>query len=546
MVKQQVTAQRSSVTTDTVASAAISTEDTHFKRRIGWLTLAAMTFTGMVGSGWLFASYYAAQGAGPAAIGSWIIAAIATALVGLTFIELGVTRPVNGGAARWPSMVSGPFVGIMVGWTLLLQVAFGTPSEASGLLQYASRWWPAVSSNGKLTFLGLLMAVVVLVLFTALNWFGVTLLANITNLVTIFKIIVPVLTVILLIAAGFDSSNVSTGGGIAPSGGGAMLTALIGAGLIYSFGGIQTPAIMAGEARRPRRDVPLGTFIGFAAAFILYMLLQISFIGAVPNAMLAKVGWHGLNFDSPFANLAGLLNMAWLVQLLLVDAMVSPAGSMLLGLGTGARNTYGLAQNRTLPRWAGEVHQKSGIPRNALIVNFVISVIFLFVFQSWQGLVASLGFFFAVGYAIMAVVAGANSKDPQLKARPWMGRGMGVVAPIAFVVSGLILYWSGWSQVWLSVLLFLIALPLAAFVMMRDHRIFTPKVLVHGLWFFIYMLFIMAASAIGSFGGTGWVPSPVDSIAVAVISAGFYWWGYRESVAWMNSTAAIEARGVYY
>lgn len=527
------------------AAAIISTQDTHFKRRVGWLTLAAMTFTGMVGSGWLFASYYAAQGAGPLALGSWIVAAIATVLVGLTFIELGVSRPLAGGSARWPSMISGPFVGIMVGWTLLLQTAFGTPSEASGLLQYASKWWPGLSSHGKLTALGLVLAALVLILFTALNWFGVELMSRISNVVTIFKIIVPVLTIILLIAAGFDSSNVSTGGGIAPYGGGAMLTALIGAGLIYSFGGIQTPAILAGEARRPRRDVPLGTFLGFAAAFVVYIFLQISFIGAVPNALLAKAGWHGLNFDSPFAQLAALINMGWLAQLLLVDAVVSPSGSLLLGVGTAARTTYGLAQNHTLPKWASKVHAISGIPRIALIVNLVISMIFLFVFQSWQGLVASLGFYFAVGYAIIAVVAGANSKDPQLKARPWM-RNMGAVAPIAFIVSGLIMYWSGWSQVWLSVLLFLIALPIAAFVMARDRKIFTPTVLVHGLWFLIYMVFIMAMSAVGSFGGAGWLPAPIDSILVAIVSAGFYWWGYRESIGWMTSPAAEEARNLYY
>lgn len=545
MSQQQIPIEDAATEAAALDNAVVSTQDAHFKRRVGWLTLAAMTFTGMVGSGWLFASYYAAQSAGPLAIGSWIIAAIATVLVGLTFIELAVTRPIAGGSARWPSMVAGPFVGIMVGWTLLLQTAFGTPSEASGLLQYATRWWPALSSNGKLTGIGLILAALALVLFTALNWFGVVLMSRVSNIITVFKIFVPVLTIILLVAAGFDSSTVSTGGGIAPYGGGAMLTAVIGAGLVYSFGGIQTSAILAGEAERPRRDVPLGTFVGFGAAFVVYILLQISFIGAVPTGMLAKAGWHGLNFDSPFAELAALLNMGWLAQLLIVDAVVSPSGSLLLGVGLSGRNTYGLAQNRTLPKWAARVHVSSGIPRNALLLNLVLSVIFLFVFQSWQGLVASLGFYFAVGYSIIAVVAGVNSRDPLLTNRTWM-RGMGVVAPIAFIVSGLIMYWSGWSQVWLSVLLFLISLPLAAFIMMRDRKIFTPTVLLHGLWFLIYMVFIMVVSAVGSFGGAGWLPAPIDSIVVAVVSAGFYVWGYRESHAWLTSPAAEQARNVYY
>jgi len=328
---------------DSLAEAAVSQQDTHFKRRVSWLTLAALTFTGMVGSGWLFASHYAAQMAGPAALVSWLIAAIATALVGLTFIELGVTRPIAGGSARWPSMIAGPFVGIMIGWTLLLQTAFGTPSEASGLLQYASRWWPALFAEHKLSILGLVIAVVVLIVFNLLNWFGVVLMSRASNVITAFKIIVPVLTIIMLLASGFTSANIPAGGGFAPYGGGAVLTALIGAGLIYSFGGIQTAATMAGETERPRRDIPLGTFAGFGAAFVVYVLLQTSYLGAVPNDMLAKVGWHGIDFNSPFAQLAALLNMGWLVQLLLIDAVVSPAGALLLGVGLNARNTYGMA-----------------------------------------------------------------------------------------------------------------------------------------------------------------------------------------------------------
>jgi len=530
---------------DNLANAAVSQQDTRFKRRVSWLTLAALTFTGMVGSGWLFASHYAAQMAGPAALVSWLIAAIATALVGLTFIELGVTRPIAGGSARWPSMIAGPFVGIMIGWTLLLQTAFGTPSEASGLLQYASRWWPALFAEHKLSVLGLVIAVIVLILFNLLNWFGVVLMSRASNVVTVFKILVPVLTIIMLIAAGFTPANYETGGGFAPYHSGAMLTALIGAGLIYSFGGIQTAATMAGETERPRRDIPLGTFVGFGAAFAVYILLQTSYLGAVPNDLLAKVGWHGIDFNSPFAQLAALLNMGWLVQLLLIDAVVSPAGSLLLGIGLNGRNTYGLAQNHTLPRWAAEVDKKSGIPRNALLINLAVSILFLLVFQSWKGLVASLGFFFAVGYAVLAVVAGANARDPKLKSRPWL-RCMGVVAPIAFALSGCILYWSGWHQVWLSVILFAISIPIAFVVMTRDRKIFTPKVFLHGLWFVAFMAFILVMSAIGSFGGAGWLPQPVDWIIVAVGSVAIYFWGHHESVAWMTSPAAEEAQGVYY
>ncbi|HZU93629.1 MAG TPA: APC family permease [Microbacterium sp.] len=530
----------------TISAAIIDVEDKDFKRRLGWLSLAFLTFTGMMGSGWLFASYYAGSMAGPAALGSWIIAALATTLVGLTFIELGVTRPIAGGNIRWPSMLSGPFMGIMVGWVLLLSTAFGLPSEASGLLQYASNWWPGLVADGKLTAIGLIAAVVVLVLVTALNWFGVMVMTRVTIALTIFKIIVPVMTIVLLLASGFDPGNVETGGGFAPYGGGGMLTAVIAAGLIYSFGGIQTPAVLAGETKNPRRDLPLGTFVGFGAAFVVYVLLQASFIWTVPNGMLSDSGWHGLNFDSPFAQLAGLLGLGWLTQLLLVDAVVAPGGSLLLGLGTAARGTYGMAQARVLPRIFAKVNKKTGIPSNALVFNLVLSVIFLLVFQSWQGLVASLGFYFAMGYAVIAVAAGVSSKDPRLVARPWMKRGMPTVSALSFVISGLIMYWSGWNQVWIGVVLFLLSIPIAIFVMMRDRKVFTPRLLLRGLWLPVYLLVLLAVSAVGSFGGADVLGSPWDSVLVAVVSAVFYWWGHRDSAAWLKSPEAENAVGAYY
>ncbi len=532
--------------TVTLTSAVIDDQDRNFKRRVGWLSLALLTFTGMVGSGWLFAAHYAAGMAGPAALVSWVIAAVATAMVGLTFIELGVTRPIAGGNTRWPSMLSGPFMGIMMGWVLLLQTAFGLPSEASGLLQYASNWWPGLVADGKLSTVGLIIAAVVLVGFTALNWFGVVLMARVSNAITIFKIVVPLITIVLLLASGFDASNVTTGGGFAPYGSAGVLSAVIGAGMIYSFGGIQTAAVMAGEAENPRRNIPLGTFVGFGAAFLVYVLLQSAYIWTVPSGLLSEGGWSGINFASPFAQLAGLLSLGWLTQLLLVDAVVSPAGSMLLGIGLGARQTYGMAQGRLLPRWVAKVNERTGIPAHALVVNLAISLVFLFIFQSWQGLVASLGFFFAVGYSVIAVAAGVSNHDPRLKARPWMGRSMRIVAPISFVISGLVLFWSGWNQVWLGIVLFAISIPIAVFVMMRDREVFTARLLLRGVWFVAYMAFILAASALGSFGGSNTIAGPWDSALVAAISVAFYAWGRRDSIAWLASATSEKAVGVYY
>lgn len=229
-----------------------------------------------------------------------------------------------------------------------------------------------------------------------------------------------------------------------------------------------------------------------------------------------------------------------------MDAVVSPGGTMLLGFGTAARGTYGLAQSRVLPRLFTQMNKRTGIPTNAPVFNLLIAVFFLLVFQSWQGLVASLGFSFAVGYAVTAVAASASSEDPRLVACPWMKRGMPTVSALTFSVSGLLMYWSGWGRVWIGVALFMIPLPIGIVVMMRDRKVFTLRLLVRGLWFPLYLLVILGFSVIGSFGGAGVLAARWVSIVVAIVSVFFFWWGQRDSVAWLASKEAESAAGVYH
>lgn len=518
-----------------VVGTTFANQDRLLHRNLNWVALAAMTFSGMVGSGWLFASFYAAQGSGPLSLVAWTICAAAMFLVGVTFTELGVTRPVSGGSVRWPAMICGPFCGVMIGWVVFMQSAVGTPSEASGLLQYTSKWWPVLFSGRHLSILGLLLAVLVMAFFTLINWFGVLLMARINNAVTVFKVLVPLLTVVLLLATGFQPANYEAGGGFAPYGTGAMLTTIIGAGLVYSFGGINLPSGMAGEVKSPRHDLPLGLFVGMGAAFLLYLLLQTTFLGSVPTDVLAKAGWHGLNFDSPFADLAILLNMGWLSTLLIYDALISPAASSFVGIGYYGRTTYGLGLARVFPAWVTKVDVRSGIPRNALVLNFAVSVIFLLVFQSWQGLASTLGMLFIVNYAVIAVAAGANRHDGRLTVKPWWVATR-YIAPVSFVVCGLIAYWASWSQVWITFLLFLVSILLFAYLASRDSKRVPPRSFITGAWLLAFMVMIAVISALGSFGGLNVIRNPWDSILVGVLSAAIYFWGNRASKRWLSST----------
>src|SRR5258708_30629834 len=79
----------------------------------------ALMFTGLgsiIGSGWLFGAWRAAQLAGPGAIYAWIIGAVVILFVAFTYAELGAMFPESGGAVRYGHYSHGTLVGFVAGW----------------------------------------------------------------------------------------------------------------------------------------------------------------------------------------------------------------------------------------------------------------------------------------------------------------------------------------------------------------------------------------------------------------------------------------------
>ncbi|MBB6380375.1 amino acid transporter [Pseudonocardia eucalypti] len=512
--------------------SAAPEEDRRLHRALGTVSLTAMTLSSVIGSGWLFAAYNAAKVAGPAALLSWVITGVATLLVSLVFIDLAFRWPVTGGNVRWPQLASGPMVGAVVGWAVFLQAVYAGPSEATALMQYAGRWIPGLVEHETLTVPGRIFAVAVLGLFFFVNMFGVRLVARVNNVVTAIKIAVPALTVVLLLASGFDTTNYEVGGGFAPYGLSAALTAVVGSGLVYSFTGINAAAVLSGEAADARRTVPRATLIALGFSFALYLGLQLAMLFTLPTGMLGS-GWHGINLNSPLAELASLVGMVWLSWLLLADAVFSPAGSMLVSAGVKGRYSYGAAQNGILPRFFASVHAGSGIPRRALLLNLSAGAVIILAFGSWKSIASSLSFYYGLSYAAVSIAVSvlyATAPD-----RGWLGRWSQPVAFSSFVLSGLILYWSTWTKVRVAIPLLLVGYLIYLWRARRSgHR--------GGMWMICLLLALTGLSYLGSFGGVGFLPAPVDSILVALACGLGWWFGLRSGIVWRRDADSTTDR----
>lgn len=502
----------------------ILAEERRLRRNLGVGSLSAIGFSNIVGSGWLFAALYASQIAGPASLIAWVGAGVLCALIALVLVELGATRPEGGGTVRWPLYANGRVVGSVIGFATLLSVG-ANAAEVTAILQYAGHYLPWLYQNKTLTWYGVLVGVALSLLLTALNWFGVRLFGRVNNLITVVKIAVPVVTVAALLASGFHPGRLTDHGGFAPYGYPAVLTALAAGGIIYSVSGFQAAVDFSGEARNPHRTVPLAVLISIALAVLMYLGLQAAFLFTVPDSQLLH-GWQGVNFDSPFGQLALILNLWWLSVVLYADAVVSPGGSAFVGVAINARHTYALAKNRLLPGYFMRVHEASGIPRRALGLNLIVIVFFLLPFGGWQDIVSVMGTMYLLLYSSSAVAAAVFASAEPERLSGWVP-GLRWIAPLSFVIASEFVYWSGWHDLRLALPLALVGVPL--FVVMRRAGRAEPLLteLVRGAWLVGYLLALIVLSWLGTFKGSGYLPAPYDSLIVAVLGAVVFWLAVR-------------------
>jgi amino acid transporter len=497
-------------------------EDRKLKRHLGFWQLTAIGFSGVIGSGWLLGAAAAAAEAGSASIITWLVGGAALLLIALVMVELGASRPESGGLVRYPFYSNGRLVATLIGWGIWVAYATNPPSEAAAMLQYASHYIDGIydTGSGSLTGLGTLVAIGLMAIFVLLNWFSVQLFARVNVLLTVFKFVIPALTAILLLASGFDSSHLSGPGGFAPYGWSASLSAIATAGIIYAYTGFQGPIDLSGEAKNPKRDVPWSVITALVLSMVVYLALQLAFLCATPNSELNH-GWSGVNFDSPYAQLATLLGLGWLSTLLYVDAIVSPAGSALVFTAETSRASYAMAKNRFFPAAIAKVHTGSGVPRRALLLNFVIGLAFLLPFRSWQSIVAATSELGLFAYSISAISESAFRKSRPDHVAGWV-KGMRVIAPISFVVATLILYWAGWNELRIAIPVLLAAGVVYLYQQKRERIGWLDA--RAGMWLLAYLGAVLLMSWLGTFGDgpLKLIAAPWDSVAVAAIGvAGF-------------------------
>jgi len=409
--------------------------------------------------------------------------------IALAFAELSGMIPKSGAIVRYPQYSHGSLASFILAWAYLLSSITVAPAEAEAVVTYMGSYVHGLlTPSGVLTAFGLFVAFLFTVFFFLLNYFGVHVMGKTNTAVGWWKLLVPLITIVLLLALYLHPSNFTTPS-LLPYGAAPLFFALPTTGIVFAYLGFRQGLEYGGEAKNPQRDVPLGTVIGFLIVVAIYVLLQTAFIGGVDWSKLmlnvstgsswklvpVKPGQWG-NLTSALVNIAGypslshgpfyeILRMSAIPILvgwgifLLIDAIVSPSGTGWIYEGTATRTFYGMAADGHLPDWFLWLN-KYKVPWVSLLASLVVGALFLMPYPAWVYIASFISsttvYTYMIGGPAVLVLRRTAPQAP----RPFRLPAAWVIGALAFIAAFLIVYWSTFAVLWGVVALILAGLPL--------------------------------------------------------------------------------------
>ena len=521
-------------------------DDSRLRRDLGIIGLLFAAVGSIIGSGWLFGALNAAEEAGPASVIAWGIGGIMIVFIGLSYAELGTMFPVSGGVVRFPHFAFGSFTSYTFGWITWIAAASTTSIEVLAALQYANNYIPWLQHLDKygdpiLTGPGFAVAVGLMALFSLVNVIGIHWFSKLNNALVWWKLGIITLVIIAFLVTVFHGSHFSdaSAGGFFPSGWQGVFSSIATAGIVFSYLGFRQGVELAGETRNPQRNVPIAIIGSVLLTAVIYIALQVAFIGALPVGALAH-GWAniGTSFTGklndiaatfgPLAAIAGAMGLTWLAVMLYIDAFISPADTALIYTTVTSRISYAMGRNKNAPHALAKVNDR-GVPWVSVILTFIAGTIFFLPFPGWQKIVGFVTSATVLSFGSGPLALLAMRQQLPEQERPFRLPFVKVIAYLGFLAANLVVYWAGWGTIWklmIAVLIGYAILVIHEFV--SDN---TPQLEFRsGIWAIVWLIGLAIISWLGSYpavsknaGNLGFLGVGWDIIVIAIFSLFVAW-----------------------
>lgn len=320
-------------------------------RALGLRDIIGILLNAMIGSGML-----AAPAKVYAIAGGWsFLVLLASALVMvplvLCFADLGSRFSATGGPYLYARSTLPPAAAFSVGWLLWFSQAMSAATLCNLMISYLAGFAPALAEGwprvAAILGLGLVLTIIALV--------GIRESARVSNLLIVIK--VGFVGVFLLAGMAFiDPGHLTTTTALpaAPQFATAMLIYL------FAYSGFERGAVIAGEAREPKRDVPIALAASLVIATLAYGAVLLVCVGildapAATDRPLAEAGRQIFGGPGAVAVSAGALAVIVGTVLIIVVAM--------------PRMLMALAEQDQLPAFLSKIHPRWRTPHVAILIS---------------------------------------------------------------------------------------------------------------------------------------------------------------------------------
>ena len=400
-------------------------------RVLGLFSIVAIVVGTMIGSGIFINPAKVAKDVGTPELmmAVWIVGGILSFFGALSLAELGAAFSQAGGIYIYLREAYGTLIAFLFGWTLFLVVEAGTLATLA--VGFSTKYLPYFVKLSGLQ--GKVVAVALILILAMVNYMGVRKGALVMNFLTSIKFIalIGVCVVVFIFAKGSTGNFLSSSSGVQPAGGGVLGSfgvALVAA--LWAYKGWETSTYSAGEIKNPKKQLPLGLFIGSASVIFLYILANLAYLYVFPAAQMAQSDRIAADVMQAAVGPVG----ASIIALIILTSITGTCNGHLM---TSPRAFYAMAKDGLFFKSVAKIHPKYLTPHVAIIVMAVWGCIL-----STSGTFEQLFTYVIFGYWIFMglTVAGViilRKKMPDLP-RPYKTWGY-PVTPILFILSAVFL-----------------------------------------------------------------------------------------------------------
>ena len=334
------------------------------KKNLGFMTATSIVVGCVIGAGVFFKPYaiYQATGGAPGlGILAWVLGGLISIFAALTFSEVAILIPKTGGMVAYLGDTFDDRLGFLAGW---MQVIIFYPAFLAGYgVKVGSELGEWIGTQYALP-----VGIAVIVLLVASNCLGSRAAGGLQIVSTVCKLIPLVLLMVFGFLRGQSGApvlNPMVGEG--KSLGGALGSTLL--AVLFAFEGWTNVGTIAGEMKRPGRDLPRAIVSGVCIIMAVYLVINIAYLQVIPADELMRL-------ESPATAVATRLfggSGGLLVKIGIIISVIGAGNGFLM---SGSRVAYQLAAQRMLPgsRALGKLNNRR-VPANAIIlVGFLACV----------------------------------------------------------------------------------------------------------------------------------------------------------------------------